>query len=92
VLGDLAFFVLRLAHSTTPLRCRLVLIENHLLRERCLGWNKVDTLQLQMTRRHKGQPEKKASEKIDITKKANKMHGKDNNSQFFYPRVGEHQE
>jgi hypothetical protein len=46
-LGDLAFFVLRLACSALPLRCRLVPVENRLLRKRRLGQNKVGTLQLQ---------------------------------------------
>jgi hypothetical protein len=46
-LGDLAFFVLHLACSAPPLRCRLVPVENRLLRERRLGQNKVGALQLQ---------------------------------------------
>jgi hypothetical protein len=46
-LGDLAFFVLRLARGAPPLRGRLVPVEDRLLRERRLGRNKVGTLQLQ---------------------------------------------
>jgi hypothetical protein len=47
VLGHLAFFVLRLECSAPPFRRGLVPVENRLLRERRLGWNKVGTLQLQ---------------------------------------------
>jgi hypothetical protein len=47
-LGDLAFFVLRLACGAPPLRRGFVPVENRLLRERRLGRNKVGTLQLQL--------------------------------------------
>jgi hypothetical protein len=46
-LGDLAFFVLRLARGVLPLRHRVVPVEYRLLRERRLGRNEVGTLQLQ---------------------------------------------
>jgi hypothetical protein len=39
--------VLRLARGTPFLRCGLVAVKNHLLRERCLGRNEVGALQLQ---------------------------------------------
>jgi hypothetical protein len=44
-LDDLSLFVLRLACSTPPLRGFFV-VEDRLLRERRLGWNKVRTPQL----------------------------------------------
>jgi hypothetical protein len=44
-LGDLAFFVLRLACDTLPLR-RLVSVEYRLLRERRLSQNDVRALEL----------------------------------------------
>jgi hypothetical protein len=45
-LSDLALFVLCLACSTPLLHRGLLLVEDFLLRERCLGRDKVGTLQL----------------------------------------------
>jgi hypothetical protein len=45
-LGDLLLLVVRLARSPSFLRGRLVSLEDHLLRERCLRRHKMGTLQL----------------------------------------------
>jgi hypothetical protein len=58
VLGDLAFLMLRLTRSTPPLRRRLILVEDHLLRERRPCRNKVCTFQLQQQERTEVKPEK----------------------------------
>jgi hypothetical protein len=44
-LGDQTFLMLRHTRNAPPLRRRLILVEDRLLRERRLGWNKVGTLQ-----------------------------------------------
>jgi hypothetical protein len=57
-LGDLAFLMLHLTGSVPPLRRSLVLVEDRLLRERRLGWDKVGALQLPQQERTKVKFEK----------------------------------
>jgi hypothetical protein len=57
-LGDLAFLMLRLTRSVPPLRRRLILVEDRLFQERCLGRNKVGAFQLQQQECTKVKPEK----------------------------------
>jgi hypothetical protein len=58
VLGDLVFLMLRFTRSTPLLRRSLVLVEDRLLRERSLGWDKVGAFQLPQQERTKVKSEK----------------------------------
>jgi hypothetical protein len=58
VLGDLAFLMLRLTRSTPLLRRGLVLVEDRLLWERCLGRDEVGAFQLPQQGRTKVKLEK----------------------------------
>jgi hypothetical protein len=84
VLGDLAFFMLRLTRSVPPLRRRLILVEDHLLRERRLGRNKVGAFQL----RQQKCTEVKL-EKIFPRQKANRTYREDGQlTNFSVPALG----
>jgi hypothetical protein len=87
MLGDLAFLVLCLARGTLPLRCSLVRLKSPHPGE--APWpEQGGRTSTATTRRQKGQPVKKNSEKNNATIKANMMHREDSNSQFFIPALG----
>jgi hypothetical protein len=89
-LGDLAFFVLSLACSGLPLHCRLVPVENRLLRVRRLGRNKVGALQLQRQEGIKVSQRRRPPKRSTSQQKQTRCIKKITTHNFFCPRVGEH--
>jgi hypothetical protein len=87
-LGNLALFVLRLAHSASPLRCRLVLVEYRLLRERCFSQNEVGALQLQRQEGRKVSRSRRPPRRLTSQQKHTRSIEKIITHKFFVPPLG----